>query len=185
MSAFSRTVSVEMDWLDESSFEIRGSLSDNVHALTARLVVSHPDFTIREATAEITRMPYTGYCTGAVGALSGLVGHKLGRGFRRLAAQTIGGSESCNHLHTLIINMGASAFQMNYIAAKRDPRALAVMQQVADDQTRKRAMVLTWMPQLRNSCYIFSEERDSLFENAPQGKPVDNSQEVVEDGKIL
>jgi len=53
MSAFSRSVDVTMDWLDPSSFEIRGALKDNVHSLTARFVVSFPDFVIREATGDI------------------------------------------------------------------------------------------------------------------------------------
>ncbi|HEY7546945.1 MAG TPA: hypothetical protein VID27_18785, partial [Blastocatellia bacterium] len=72
MSAFSRKIDIQMDWIDTSAFEIRGSLDDNVHSLTARLVVSFPEFVIREATGEITRMPYMGYCTGATGALSRL-----------------------------------------------------------------------------------------------------------------
>jgi hypothetical protein len=158
-----------MDWIDETSFEIRGTLDDHVHSLTARLAVSYPDFVIREAAGEITRMPYTGYCTGAVGALARLEGERVGRGFRKRAGEVLGGAESCNHLHTLITNMAACAFQMNYIAAKARPEAQAVMREVADDPARKRQMVLGWMPQLRNSCYLFSEASDELFEQPHNG----------------
>ncbi len=153
-----------MDWIDTSAFEIRGTLDDNVHSLAARLVVSFPEFVIREATGEITRMPYMGYCTGAVGALARLEGEKIGRGFRRRAAEVLGGAESCNHLHTLIFNMSASAFQMNYVAAKERPGAEELIRRAADDASVRRRMVLGWMPQLKNSCYLFSDAADALFQ---------------------
>jgi hypothetical protein len=164
MPAFRRSINVEMDWIDESSFEIRGTLDDHVHSLSARLVVSYPDFVIREAAGEITRMPYMGYCSGATGALARLEGERVGRGFRKRAGEVLGGGESCNHLHTLVTDMAACAFQMNYVAVKARPEAQAVLREVADDPARKRQMVLGWMPQLRNSCYLFSEASDRLFE---------------------
>ncbi|HET9529879.1 MAG TPA: DUF2889 domain-containing protein [Blastocatellia bacterium] len=166
MPAFSRSIGVEMDWIDGTSFEIRGKLDDHVHSLAARLVVSYPDFIIREATGEITRMPYTGYCTGATAALARLKGQRIGRGFRKVAGEALGGAESCNHLHTLVTNMAACAFQMNYIAAKARPEAQADMKETANDPARKRQMVLTWMPHLRNTCFLFSEASDNLFEQA-------------------
>ena len=169
MPTFKRSINVEMDWIDETSFEIRGTLDDHVHSLSARLAVSYPDFVIREAAGEITRMPYPGYCTGAAGALARLEGERVGRGFRKRAGEVLGGAESCNHLHTLITNMAACAFQMNYIAAKARPEAQAVMREVTDDPARKRQMVLGWMPQLRNSCYLFSEASDELFEQPGNG----------------
>jgi len=167
MATFSRTVSVEMDWVGESSFEIRGSLDDNVHSLTARFLVSFPDYTIREATGDITRMPYTGFCQGALGVLPKFVGERVGRGFRKRAAEIVGGAESCNHLHTLITNMAASAFQMNYVAVKREPEAREAIKETGDDLRRRREMVLGWMPQLRNTCFTFSEASDALFEQEP------------------
>src|SRR5689334_9406899 len=164
MATFSRSINVEMDWLDAASFEIRGQLDDNVHSLAARFVVGYPDFTIREATGELTRMPYPGICTGSTGALAGLVGEKIGRGFRKRAGEITGGAASCNHLHTLVTNMAACAFQMNYLAAKRRPEAEAALREVAADPARKRQMVMQWMPQLRNSCYAFSDSADALFQ---------------------
>jgi hypothetical protein len=166
MPSFSRSVNVEIDWLDGASFEMRGSLNDNVHSLGARIVVSFPDFVIREATGEITRMPYPGYCQGAVGALARLVGERIGRGFRKRAGEILGGAESCNHLHTLVTDMAACAFQMNYVAAKQKPEAAAAIRAVSDDHARKREMVLGWMPQLRNTCFVFSEANDALFKPA-------------------
>jgi hypothetical protein len=161
MPAFSRAVNVEMDWLDEASFEIRGTLNDNVHSLAARFVVSFPDFTIRDASGDITAMPYPGYCQGA---LDNFVGERIGRGFRKRAGEIVGGAASCNHLHTLVTNMAACAFQMNYVAAKQRPEAAAAMREARDDARLRREMVLGWMPQLRNSCFVFSEAADPLFQ---------------------
>jgi hypothetical protein len=166
MTAFSRTISIEMGWLDESSFEIRGTLNDNVHSVTARFLVSFPDYLILEASGEITRMPYEGYCQGAYSVMSRFVGERIGRGFRKRAAEIAGGDQSCNHLHTLIFNMGASAFQMNYMAAKRNPETMALIREASDDPARRRLMVMGWMPQLRNSCFVFSEASDSLFDDS-------------------
>ncbi|HWO01252.1 MAG TPA: hypothetical protein VNS63_18475, partial [Blastocatellia bacterium] len=75
----------------------------------------------------------------------------------------LGGAASCNHLHTLITSMAACAFQMNYMAAKQRPEAEAMMQKAEHDSRLKRDMVLHWMPQLRNSCFVFSEASDELF----------------------
>ncbi len=158
-----------MDWLDESSFEIRGSLNDGVHSLAARFVVGYPDFIIRKASGEITRMPYPGYCAGAVAALEKFAGVPIGRGFRHRAGEIVGGAASCNHLHTLVTNMAACAFQMNYLAAKQRPEAEASLHEVADNPARKREMVLNMMPQLRNTCYVFSETSDALFQLARKG----------------
>ena len=176
MATFSRDVKVEMEWLDKASFEIRGSLNDNVHSVAARLVLSYPDFTIREATGDITRMPYPGFCQGATVALPGLVGERIGRGFRKRAGEVLGGAASCNHLHTLVTSMAACAFQMNYMAAKQRPEAEAMMNKAEDDPRLKRDMVLHWMPQLRNSCFLFSEANDALFNITREGIADDASQ---------
>jgi hypothetical protein len=166
MPAFSRTVNVGIDWVDESSFEILGTLDDNVHSLSARFLISFPDFVIREATGDITRMPYPGFCQGSLAALAKFAGEKIGRGFRKRAGEIVGGAESCNHLHTLITNMAACAFQMNYVAIKRSPEGEAAIRGVIDDHAQRREMVLGWMPGLRNTCFVFSEASDSLFEEA-------------------
>ena len=163
MPAFARKINVEMDWVDDSSFEVRGALDDNVHSLAARMLVGFPDFLIQDATSEISRMPYPGFCQGGMSALSGLIGQHIGRGFRKRVAEVLGGAESCNHLHTLVNDMGTTAFQMNYVAATQRTKVQLIMSSLADDHRRRRQMVLEWRPQLRNSCYVFSEANDELF----------------------
>jgi hypothetical protein len=170
-----------MDWLDRSRFEIRGTLDDNVHSLTARFVISFSEFVILEATGDITSMPYPGFCPGSLAALDGLVGERIGRGFRKRAGEIVGGASSCNHLHTLVTNMAACAFQMNYVAAKQKPETAEAMRQVRDDARLRRELVLGWMPQLRNSCFVFSEAADPLFqltvEKKDDGAPLNFDEE--------
>jgi hypothetical protein len=60
--------------------------------------------------------------------------------------------------------MAACAFQMNYVAAKANPNSADMMRKTQDDLQLRREMVLGWMPQLRNSCFVFSEAADSLFQ---------------------
>jgi len=187
MTSFSRTINVDMDWIDDESFEIRGTLNDNVHTVTARFLIGFPDYVIREASSEITRMPYDGFCQGAYSVISKFVGERIGRGFRRRAAEIAGGAESCNHLHTLIFNMGTAAFQMNYMAAKRKPDVMAALHKTSNDPGERRSMVMGWMPQLRNSCFVFNEANDALFDGKGDEQDEDhmNSESGETNGKVL
>ena len=162
MPTFSRNIQIDLDWLNESSFEIKGTLNDNVHSVNARLEVSFPRYEIVAAEGGITRMPYPGYCQGAYHVLPKLIGLRIGRGFRRHIGEILGGAASCNHLHTLINDMATSAFQMNYYAAKQS--ATPEGEELMRDDAKRRMVILQWMPQLRNSCYVFSEEADKVFE---------------------
>src|ERR1051325_11445538 len=101
MPTFKRDIKVEMDWLDEASFEIVGWLDDNVHSVNARLVLRYPQYEILSAEGGITRMPYPGFCQGAYAVLTRLVGIRVGRGFRKIASEILGGGDSCTPLHTL------------------------------------------------------------------------------------
>ena len=175
MPAFSRSVNVTMDWLEPSRFEVCGNLKDNVHSLTARFVVRFPEFVILEATGDITSMPYPGFCQGSIAALDGLIGERIGRGFKKRAGEVVGGAASCSHLYTLVTNMATCAFQMNYVAAKENPESAAAMREASDDASLRRQMVLGWMPQLRNSCFVFSEAADQLFQLTSNKKEEDST----------
>ena len=166
MPTFSRTINIEMDWVDDHSFAIKGSLNDNVHSVSARLVLTYPEFVITEAEGGITRMPYPGYCQGAYAVMSKLVGVSIRRGFRKAIAEILGGAESCNHLHLLINDMGTTAFQMNYYANLRDAEMLEEIRSQTDDHGKRRLTILNMMPGLRNTCYLFSEAADALFEES-------------------
>ncbi len=166
MPTFTRDIKVEMDWLDEASFEIKGSLNDTVHSVNARIVLSFPQYVITAAEGGITRMPYPEFCQGAYAVMPKLVGVKIGRGFRKMAAEILGGAESCNHLHTLVNDMATCAFQMNYYNFKNDSEKQKQLEELMQDDAKRRMTILNWMPQLRNTCFTFSEASDGLFEEA-------------------
>jgi hypothetical protein len=167
MPTFTRDIKVEMEWIDDTRFEITGKLNDNVHSVHARLVVSFPDYIIREAEGGIERMPYPGFCQGAYAVIPKLLDVKIGRGFRKILSDTLGGSDSCTHLHTLVNDMATCAFQMNYYSNKRKAeRANLNWEEMMKSDAKRRMMVLQWVPQLRNSCYTFSEQADKVFEEA-------------------
>jgi hypothetical protein len=176
MPTFTRDIKVEMDWLDEASFEIIGLLNDNVHTVKARLVLDFPQYVITAAEGGIERMPYPGFCQGAYAVIPKLVGVKIGRGFRKTAAEILGGAESCNHLHTLVNDMATCAFQMNYYANKRKAeRANINWEELMKSDAKRRMTVLNWMPQLRNTCFAFSEASDELFNEALKKENETNS----------
>jgi hypothetical protein len=167
MPTFTRDIKVEMEWLSDTSFEIVGSLNDNVHSVHARLVVSFPDYVIQGAEGGIERMPYPGFCQGAYAVIPKLLNVKIGRGFRKILSDTLGGSDSCTHLHTLVNDMATCAFQMNYYSNQRKAeRASINWDELVKSDAKRRMTVLNWVPQLRNSCYTFSEEADKDFEAA-------------------
>ncbi len=167
MPTFTRDIKVEMEWIDETRFEIVGSLNDNVHSVHARLVVSFPDYVIQKAEARIERMPYPGFCQGAYAVIEKLLQVKIGRGFRKILSDTLGGADSCTHLHTLMNDMATCAFQMNYYSNKRKAeRANINWDELMKSDAKRRMTVLHWVPQLRNSCYTFSEQADKVFEAA-------------------
>ncbi len=177
MPTFTRDIKVEMEWIDDTSFEITGSLNDNVHSVHARLVVSFPDYVIQQAEGGIERMPYPGFCQGAYAVIPKLLDVKIGRGFRKILSDTLGGADSCTHLHTLVNDMATCAFQMNYYSNKRKAeRANINWDELMKSDAKRRMTVLQWVPQLRNSCYTFSEQADSVFEEALEKEAKETSE---------
>ena len=56
-----------------------------------------------------------------------------------------------------------------------------------DDPAERRLMVMGWMPQLRNSCFVFSEASDALFDEKGDEPDEDgvNSESGEMNGKVL
>ena len=164
MAAFSRAINVEMDWVI-SVVNLKGGVGKTT--ITANLGATLAKEGLRVLMIDLDYQ-------GSLSALDGFVVERIGRGFRRRAGEITGGAASCNHLHTLVTDMATCAFQMNYVAAKQKPEAAAAMRKVKDDARLRREMVLGWMPQLRNSCFVFSEAADPLFQLTIEKKD-DNS----------
>ena len=89
----------------------RGRLEpgDPVHGMAVRLTV---DDAMKIQDVAVT-MPATPFpeCQQAKPPLSALIGHTLGRGWRKTIEQTMGGIRGCTHLRELLFNMATAAYQ--------------------------------------------------------------------------
>jgi hypothetical protein len=151
-----------------------------VHTVNARLVLRYPQYEIMAAEGGITRMPYPGFCQGAYVVLAKLVGLKIGRGFRKTAAEILGGSDSCTHLHTLVNDMATCAFQMNYYANKKKAETANLdWDELMKSDAKRRMAILNWMPQLRNTCFTFGEASDPLFQEALEKEAKEAAEEPL------
>jgi len=169
MSLFSRKINVDVDKLDEDRYEIQGELLDDFHHFKARMVISYPDFEIISSTGEMMKAPYQGYCQGSLPAMEKLVGTQIKRGFRRRAAELVGGPEGCSHLYEIVMNMAEAAFQVRYYIIRDHPELYPEFSRVRDKTGERRNLILKVMPALQNSCYIFNRNNDGLFEERRAG----------------
>lgn len=80
-----------------------------VHGMAIRLTVDET-FTIR---AVATDMPFTpfGECRQGEDPMQGMVGVRLGPGWRQAIEKVLGGARGCTHLRELLFNMATAAFQ--------------------------------------------------------------------------
>lgn len=81
-----------------------------VHNFTINIELSLPDLIIRSVNTNMTEVPAE-VCRGAKDACDKLVGVSLLRGFKRTVKKLMGGVNGCVHLNTLLLSIGAYAFQ--------------------------------------------------------------------------
>lgn len=82
-----------------------------IHEMRVRLTLDD-GFTIRDAHAAMTYVPF-GECHRAAEApLRALVGLTIGRGWRKAINEAMGGTAGCTHLRELVFNAATAAFQM-------------------------------------------------------------------------
>ena len=80
-----------------------------IHHMRVRLGIDD-EFVIHEAFAEMPATPF-GACQPAREPVQGLVGAKLGKGWRRRIDECMGGELSCTHLRELLNGMATAAIQ--------------------------------------------------------------------------
>ena len=81
----------------------------HVHDMQVRLTVS-PDMVVRAVEVSMNETPYP-LCLGAPPAYQGLVGKKIGLGWRRAVQEVVGGVRGCTHVRELLFPMATVAFQ--------------------------------------------------------------------------
>lgn len=80
-----------------------------VHDMSLRLTIDN-DMLVRDIQVAMQSVPY-GPCTGALPAFKGLIGKKIGAGWRRAVQESVGGVRGCTHLRELLLPAATVAFQ--------------------------------------------------------------------------
>jgi len=80
-----------------------------IHHMGIRLTIDD-EFVIHIAETEMVTTPFN-ECREARDPVRGLVGLKIGSGWRKLINDAMGGDRGCTHLRELLYGMGTAAFQ--------------------------------------------------------------------------
>jgi hypothetical protein len=84
-------------------------LGDPVHDMAVRLTIDN-DMVVREIEVAMLAVPYAP-CTSVVPAFKGLIGRKIGAGWRRAVQECVGGVKGCTHVRELLLPAATVAFQ--------------------------------------------------------------------------
>lgn len=80
-----------------------------VHDMALRLTIDN-DMVVRDIEVAMLSVPYA-HCTSALPAFKGLIGRKIGAGWRRAVKDCVGGVKGCTHLRELLLPAATVAFQ--------------------------------------------------------------------------
>lgn len=85
---------------------------EHIHDMTIAFLIDD-DFTIRDVRARMDTVPWAA-CPEALEAYRGLVGLRIGPGFRRRVFERVGGELGCTHLTDLITQVGNTYMQASW-----------------------------------------------------------------------
>jgi len=80
-----------------------------VHDMALRLTIDD-DMVVRDIEVAMMSVPYSP-CSSALPAFKGLIGRKIGAGWRRAVKECVGGVKGCTHLRELLLPAATVAFQ--------------------------------------------------------------------------
>jgi hypothetical protein len=111
-------------------FRGRRAPGDPVHEMMVRLTIAR-DMTVRAIEVDMPQTPYN-TCQGARAAFQGLIGARVGPGWRKAVNEAVGGVRGCTHVRELLFPMATVAFQTIGGWSEDDPndRARASSEQV-------------------------------------------------------
>ena len=148
--------------LAEDRFLIEALLRDEVHDVIVEVEIVHPSLEIVAARSEIRNGPFTKVCNMTHVNMDALVGMKVGRGFTLAARTAVGGTGGCHRISELVVEIAQAAYQLHFVrffdAVPKEIRAAA---DVPIDRWRA---VNAAIPGMRNTCFSYSDEHESLIE---------------------
>ncbi|MFD0666212.1 DUF2889 domain-containing protein [Ramlibacter sp. MAHUQ-53] len=106
---------IEAELRDSKAYPIqmyeRGELppGEYVHHMAVRLTVDDA-FQVRAVVATMDDTPL-GECQQALPPVAGLVGARLGPGWRQAVDRVLGGTRGCTHMRELLVNAATAAYQ--------------------------------------------------------------------------
>jgi DUF2889 family protein len=90
-------------------FRGRREPGEPVHDMALRLTIDD-NMVVRDIEVAMYSVPYAP-CTSALPAFKGLIGKKIGSGWRRAVQACVGGVKGCTHLRELLLPAATVAFQ--------------------------------------------------------------------------
>ena len=83
--------------------------NEPIHGLSIRLTIDN-DMLIHAVATSMDRIPHP-ECSQAPLNMQALVGCRMGRGWRKVIDEKVGGTAGCTHLREMLFNMATAAFQ--------------------------------------------------------------------------
>ncbi len=129
----------------------RGTLEpgEAVHGLSLRLTIDE-DYLVHAVAVSTDFTPYA-FCQGGKDNYQRLVGQRIGRGWRRVVRDKLGGDQGCTHLVEMLDAMATTAFQTIFPAQGGH----------LNNQQSQR-------PPLLGSCRAFGQSSPVVFERWPK-----------------
>ena len=121
-----------------------------VHHMQVRITIDF-EMVIQHAEAVTVNGPYA-VCPKGAENITGLIGLKIGPGWKRKVQAAIGGPKGCTHITELMGPMATTAFQTLYGEKARQERHA-----VGADQNQQ---LKTPLPSLTNSCIAYALQND-------------------------
>ena len=146
----------------EGRFLIEALLRDEVHDVVVEVEIVHPSLEIVAARSEIRNGPFTNVCNMTHANMNGLVGMKVGRGFTLAARAAVGGMGGCHRISELVVEIAQAAYQLHFVRFFQDvPKEVRACGDVPIQRWRA---VNQAIPGMRNTCFSYSDEHESLIE---------------------
>jgi hypothetical protein len=160
---FHRTKQSSIYPLGGDRYLIEAKLADEVHDVIVEVEVVFPSLEVVAARSEIRNGPFTNVCNMTHVNMQKLVGMNVGRGFTTSARAAIGGGSGCHRISELIVEIAQAAYQLNFVLFFENmPKEMREREDVPIDRWRA---VNQTIPGMRNTCWSYSDERESLIES--------------------
>jgi len=118
----SRIVDVKSYEYEEQDRGVRAP-GAHMHDMTIRLTLD-PTYVVQAVETSMDSHPY-GECAGAAPQFQGLVGSRIGPGWRKVVADAVGGTKGCTHMREMLAQMATVAFQTMSGWRKQSPEERA------------------------------------------------------------